>query len=124
VADPRHLLGISAEDATAAWLQASGWTLLARRYRSAAGSEVDLVLLDTDRILVGVEVRARTSHRAGAPEETVDPRRAARIARSVVAFAVEAGVRHVGLRVDLVAVTPAPAGGRRLMLRRVPDIAG
>lgn len=125
MADPRHRLGGNAEDAAAAWLEACGWTVLARRYRSYGGGEVDLVLLDPQHTLVGVEVRARSSNRAGAPEETVDARRADRIARSLAAFAATAGVAHAGLRVDLVAAEPVP-GPRAgyLRLRRVPDISG
>lgn len=125
MADPRHILGSLAEDAVATWLRSWGWTLLARRYRSAAGSEVDLVLLDPTGTLVGVEVRARSSHRAGAPEETVDARRASRIAHSLVAFGVESRLPHTRLRVDLVAVEPsAGSGGHRVLLRRIADIAG
>ena len=119
--DPRHRLGYDAEVAAARWLEACGWTVLARRYRSAAGGEIDLILLDPRRVLVGVEVRARRSNRAGAPEETVDPRRARRIGRSLAAFATGGSVPHGGLRVDLVAVQPLP-GGHQLQLRRVPDI--
>ena len=121
--DPRHRLGYDAEAAAATWLEARGWTVLARRHRSAAGGEVDLILLDPRRVLVGVEVRARRSSRAGAPEETIDARRAHRIGRTLAAFAIGANVPHSGLRVDLVAVRPLP-GGRQLQLRRVPDISG
>lgn len=129
----RHRLGDDAEKATAAWLEAAGWRVLARRFRSAAGGEVDLVALDPRGVLVGLEVRARRTVRAGAPEETVDARHARRIGRSLASFAVTAGVRHRGLRIDLVAVRPmhdagAPSGGQprplRLHLRRYPSIVG
>ena len=122
MADPRHRFGNQAEDAAAAWLERCGWTVLARRYRSASGGEVDLVARDPRGVLVGVEVRARHSRRTGAPEETVDPRRARRIGRSLAAFAAGAGVRHAGLRVDLVAVEAA--GVNRYRLRRLPDVGG
>ncbi len=124
MADPRHQFGIQAEDAAAAWLERCGWTVLARRYRSAGGGEVDLVMLDARHVLVGIEVRARHSRRTGAPEDTVDPRRARRIARSLAAFAAGAGVRHDGLRVDLVAVEAAGMGPGHYRLRRLPDIGG
>lgn len=119
--DPRHRLGYDAEAAAARWLEAAGWRVLARRYRSAAGAEVDLILLDPRRVLVAVEVRARRSNRAGAPEETVDARRAHRIGRTLAAFAAGTDLPHTGLRVDLVAVRPLP-DGRRYALRRVPDL--
>ncbi|MDQ3488558.1 MAG: YraN family protein, partial [Acidobacteriota bacterium] len=44
--DARHDLGIAADGAVAAWLGAAGWRILARRYRSAAGGEVDLIAVD------------------------------------------------------------------------------
>ena len=122
--DPRHRFGSLAEDAVAAWLEEAGWILLARRYRTAGGGEVDLVMLDPRRVLVGVEVRARHSRRTGSPEETVDARRGRRIARTLAAFAGRAGVSHVGLRVDLVAVEPAGPGAGQYRLRRLPDIGG
>lgn len=123
MADPRHLFGAKAEDAAAGWLEACGWTVLARRYRSAGGGEVDLIMLDPRRTIVGVEVRARGSRRAGSPEETVDARRAHRIGRSLAAFARDSTVPHIGLRVDLVAVAPIPGGAPcHVRLRRIPDI--
>lgn len=122
--DPRHRFGSLAEDAAAAWLEGAGWTVLARRYRAIGGGEVDLVMLDPRHVLVGIEVRARHSRRAGAPEETVDARRTRRIARSLAAFAARAGVSHGGLRVDLVAVEPVAPGAVEVRLRRLPDIGG
>ncbi|HEX9610120.1 MAG TPA: YraN family protein [Candidatus Limnocylindria bacterium] len=124
MSDPRHRFGSDAEGAAAAWLERCGWRVLARRYRPKGGGEIDLVMLDPRRVLVGVEVRARHSQRAGAPEETVDARRARRIARSLAAFASGAGVAHDGLRVDLVAVEPIGPRPGHLRLRRLPDIGG
>lgn len=125
MADPRHTLGRVTEDAAAAWLQANGWTVLARRYRHPSGGEVDLILLDGRGTLVGVEVRARRSVRAGGPEESVDGRRVRRIARTLSAFAVASGTRHSGLRIDLVAAQPiGPADAPLLRLRRVPNLGG
>ena len=120
--NPRHRLGADAEDAVASWLRAAGWTVLARRYRSPRGGEIDLVLLDPQETLVGVEVRARRSARAGIPEETVDERRVRRIARSLAAFAVASGLRHRGLRVDLVAAEPIAGAPGSVRLRRVVDL--
>ena len=125
MAHPRHALGRRAEDAAAAWLEATGWTVLARRFRHPAGGEVDLIGLDAQGVLVGVEVRARGSRRAGAPEETVDARRVGRISRSLAAYAAGARPRHVGLRVDLVCVEPEPPPPpAAFRLRRVPNIGG
>jgi putative endonuclease len=108
VADARHVLGVRAEEAVAEWLSRHGWIVLARRHRSKAGGEVDLIVLDTAGILVAVEVRARRSGRSGAPSATIDRRRIARLERTLTAFASTTSVSHRGLRVDLVAVEPSP----------------
>lgn len=120
--DPRHDLGIAAEQAVAGWLEAKGWRILARRYRSRAGGEVDLIGLDTGGVLVAVEVRARRTGRAGNGSETIDPRRTARIGRTLSAYAVDRGVAHAGLRTDLVTAAPEPGLVARWRLRRVPNI--
>ncbi len=122
--DPRHAFGSVAEAATASWLEACGWRVLGRRYRSRGGGEVDLVMLDPGRVLVGIEVRARRTGRAGSPEETVDARRVGRIARSLAAFAAAGGVTHDGLRVDLVAAEPVGQRPGLLRLWRIPLSGG
>lgn len=122
MSDPRHHLGLEAEEAVAAWLTRVGWQVVARRLRSSAGGEVDLVALDPGRVLVAVEVRARSGPRAGAALESVGPRRVARLRRTLAAYA-RAGVGgHAGLRVDLVAVERDAARPGRWRLRRLSGI--
>lgn len=120
--DPRHDLGIVAERAVGAWLEQSGWRLLGRRVRASGGAEVDIVALDPDGVLVGIEVRARHTARAGTGTESIDARRTARTGRTVAAFAARAGVDHRGLRIDLVSVMPEPGTDARWRLRRIPNI--
>jgi putative endonuclease len=120
--NPRHDLGIRAEEAVAAWLERSGWQVLARRVRSPGGGEVDLVVLDPGGMLVGVEVRARRTPRTGIGTETIDASRSARGARTLVAFAAGTGVDHRGLRLDLVSVMPEPGVAAGWRLRRIPGV--
>ncbi len=120
MADPRHTLGMAAEDATAAWLGRCGWQILARRHRPAAGAEVDIVALDPDGVLVGVEVRARRTRRAGAAALSVDARRVARLRRALASVAGVTPAPHVGLRVDLVTVEPVDVSSWRLS--RIPAV--
>ncbi len=108
--DPRHTLGIAAERAVATWLESSGWRVLGRRVRAPGGGEVDIVAVDPKGVLVGVEVRARRTSRTGIGTETITAERVRRTARTVVAFAAERRVRHRGLRIDLVTVSPEPGG--------------
>ena len=119
--DPRHLLGLAAEDAVAAWLTAAGWRVIRRRARSAGGGEVDLVALDPGETLVAIEVRARRTGRSGPAATTVDARRVRRLGRTLAAVAAECGEPHRGLRVDLVSVEPSGDPGR-WWLTRLPGI--
>lgn len=122
MADPRHLTGIATEEAVSRWLGGAGWRVLDRRCRPGAGAELDIVALDPRGTLVGVECRARRSPRTGSPAETVTPGRVARLRRAVSAYAVTSGVRHRGLRVDLVSASPEPGGTNRWRLVRIEGI--
>lgn len=120
--DPRHELGRAAERAVADWLTAQEWRILAARHRSSEG-EIDLVALDPDRCLVGVEVRLRSTGRAGDAVASMRPRHLRRVSAALVAFARAEAIRHDGLRVDLVAVVPGPRP-RTWRLTRVPAVDG
>lgn len=111
--DPRHLLGRRAEEAAACWLAAGGWTILERRWRSAAG-ELDIVARDAEGGLVAVEVKCRSSPRTGRAAEAVDPRRLARLRRGLGAYAAGAGAGRHDPRIDLVTVTRLADGGWRM----------
>ena len=116
--DPRHELGLSGEDAVAGWLCGRGWKVLARRWRSAVG-ELDLVCLDPDGILVGVEVKVRRTGRAGSGAESVDSARVRHLRAGLAAYAATAPGRR-SLRVDLITLDPAGDGAWRL--KRLPAI--
>lgn len=122
MSDPRHALGLAAEEAIGRWLESAGWRILASRHRSPGGGEVDLIALDPDRMMVAIEVRARRSHRAGDPMESVDRRRVARLSRTLASFAAASGEPHVGLRVDLVSVEPEGGDPSHWRARRQPGI--
>ena len=103
--DPRHDLGLRAEAAAAVWLHSRGWQILARRWRSGHG-ELDLVCVDPGGILVGVEVKLRSTGRTGSAMEAIDRRRLARLRGSLAAYAAASRAAPAGLRIDLVSVTP------------------
>lgn len=123
MADPRHLLGRAAEEATAAWLMRCGWRILERRHRSPAGGEVDLLALDPAGVLVALEVRARRARRAGPAAESVDGRRVRRLERTLASYAASAKLIHAGLRIDLVTAEPVVGRGE-WRLHRMPGIGG
>ena len=120
--DPRHLLGLAAEDAAARWLEGCGWRVFARRCRSPDGGEVDLVALDPDGVLVAVEVRARRSSRAGAAALSVDARRVARLRRTLASIGAASGTPHRALRVDLVTAEPVHGASGAWRLARIPGV--
>lgn len=116
MANPRHLLGLHAEAVVADWLTVLGWRVLARRWRCSDG-ELDLVCLDPERRLVGIEVRARRRAIHGSALESLDRRRLQRRRRALVRYAAEHRLGALDLRVDLVSVEPS---GERWRLVRHP----
>lgn len=86
-----------------------GWRILARRWRVSEG-ELDLVAVDPEGFLVGVEVRGRRSPRAGSALESVDRRHLSRLRAALVRYAVTEPLVRRELRVDLVAVDRTPSG--------------
>ena len=118
--DPRHQRGLAAEQAVADWLTEHRWQVLARRYRSAEG-EIDLVALDPDGWLVGVEVRLRATRRAGGAAASVSERHLRRVGASLATFARGIQLDHAGLRIDLVTVEPAK-DAETWHLTRIPEV--
>ena len=95
-------LGRTGEDLAAAWYEARGYAVVARNWRSPEG-EIDLVAR-RGRILVIVEVKARSSDRFGAPVEAVMRDKQARLRRLAVAYMKGNDIHRVGLRFDVVSV--------------------
>lgn len=105
--DDRKPMGARAEAHVAERLAAAGWTILARNWRCRLG-ELDIVARD-GACLVCVEVRARRGTRFGSPEESVDARKQARLARLAQAY-VQAAGWHGPWRIDVVAVEASGDG--------------
>ncbi len=120
MADPRHLLGLRAEAAVAAWLTSQGWQVLARRWRGERG-ELDLICRDQGGTLVGIEVKCRRSDRTGAAAEAVDGRQLARLRWTLAAFQAQRPDAARSLRIDLVTAVPLP-GRPAWRLVRIPQI--
>ncbi|MBB4266649.1 YraN family protein [Roseospira visakhapatnamensis] len=108
--------GRAAEDDAAAWLEARGWTVLARRAPGQRGrgvGEIDLIAQDGP-VLVFVEVKARPS--AAAALAAVTPAQRRRLATAAEAWlAAHPDHGADGVRFDVVAV---PADGAPV---HVPD---
>ena len=108
--------GDRAEDETARYLTAIGWSIQARQVR-VGRAEIDIVAIDPGppRMLVFVEVRWRSRRDFGLPEETVDHRKRGRLRsaafRLLDAERTNAAPRELPqlpVRFDLVVVEPGP----------------
>jgi putative endonuclease len=113
-ADPRRALGAAGERLAAAHLEARGFRLLERNYRTRHG-ELDIVAAD-DRYLVFCEVKARLARTAGGPSPLISVdwrkrRRLRRMAREWLSKRVDAGPRPPELRFDAIGITLDSAGG-------------
>lgn len=102
--DPRHQLGRRGEQAAARWLAVRGWRVLERRWRTAGG-ELDLVCIDPDGALVGLEVKLRSTGRAGTGLESIDSRRLRRLRAALSTFRALHRPPCTGMRIDLVTLS-------------------
>ena len=102
-------LGAAGEAFAARYLEERGYRVLARNVR-AGGVEIDLVAA-RGRLVVFVEVKARRSRAAGAPEEAVDFRKRERLARGASAWLATHRRPGTRARFDVVACEWSPARG-------------
>jgi len=95
------ILGKEGEARASAYLQRRGYRILGRNVRSG-GVEIDIVA-SLPRLLVFVEVKTRCSQRAGAPEESVDARKCARIVQGARSWLHEQPQSFPCVRFDVIA---------------------
>jgi len=94
-------LGKQGEEAAAAYLQAMGYQILARnfRYRRA---EVDIIAAK-DNVLVVVEVKTRSTHYFGYPEESVSAAKENLLLMAADYYIEETNWQH-DVRFDIVSI--------------------
>lgn len=115
----RKNLGDSGERVAALFLEQRGYRILARNFRTRLG-EMDLIASDADG-LAFIEVRTRRGSRAGAPEESLTPRKRARLMAVAQQFLQEhPDYAERPWRIDLVAIELDRAG----RLARIDVIKG
>ena len=100
--------GRDAERLAETWLARRGYVVLDRNH-ATRGGEVDLVCRDGG-VLCFVEVRSRADRGHGAPEETVDRRKALRVVAAATDWARRHGALDDDIRFDVVAVTGSGEG--------------
>jgi putative endonuclease len=101
--DTRKKLGDFGERTAESYLLRQGCSLVARKWRSAAG-EIDLVMRD-GAALVFVEVRTRRGQPAGAAEESVNLAKQVRLVNVAYAYLDAASLpADLPWRIDVVAI--------------------
>jgi putative endonuclease len=105
----RKRMGGQGEAAADRYLRSHGYTILAHNWRTRAG-EIDLVA-EREGVLVFVEVKARTSHQFGRPEEAVTPAKRRRLIRTAQAYLQSRGTEDAAWRVDVIALDLDRSGG-------------
>ncbi|MGQ9489727.1 MAG: YraN family protein [Anaerolineae bacterium] len=111
--DTRVDLGRQGEELATAYLAGQGYTIIARNWRTRAG-ELDIIARDGEW-LVFVEVRARRAGRrgatpaAGAPEESVTPRKQLQLIAMSQAYLFDLPFDGP-VRIDVIALELAPDG--------------
>lgn len=98
----KKAVGLSGEEAAAAFLREKGYRIIQPNFR-AAGAEVDLVASSGD-ILCFIEVKTRKACDHGAPESFVTPAKQRRIIRAARVFAARKPYRGFRVRFDVVSV--------------------
>lgn len=103
VSNLRQLLGKEGEKVAERYLRKKGYRLLERNYRCSAG-EVDLIVLD-GRVVVFVEVKARTDHRFGTPLEAVEFRKQGKMIQAAQFFLSQKRLHEREARFDVVGIS-------------------
>ncbi|WP_455676209.1 YraN family protein [Pseudoscardovia suis] len=98
-----HALGQVGEDFACHELTKRGWHILDRNWRSRYG-ELDIVALDTDDVLVFVEVKTRRGHAHGTPQEAVTLHKQIAMRRTSCLWMRERKPGMRRLRYDVVAI--------------------
>jgi putative endonuclease len=111
----RHKLRLQQQNAALAWgrrgedlahryLQARGYTIVARNYRTRSGTaECDLVARK-DNTVVFVEVKTRATDRYGAPELAVDRDKRHHIVRAAADYLLRTDASWAQARFDIISV--------------------
>jgi putative endonuclease len=106
--DARRTLGDRGEDLAAASLKKQGYKILARNYITPLG-EIDLVARQ-GKTVVFVEVKTRTGHGYGSPQEAVHPAKQARLRRLAEYYLKQQRLQSAPVRFDVVGITIADEG--------------
>jgi putative endonuclease len=107
----RQSLGQRGETLAVAYLLRQGYVIVARNWRCPAG-EIDIVARDGD-CLVFVEVRTRSGQAYGTPEESITPRKQAKMVEVAQTYLQVTGEEEADWRIDVVAIEVDRSGNAK-----------
>jgi len=113
----RSAFGRAGEDLAARHLEARGFRILERRFRTRDG-EIDLVAADGGTV-VFVEVKARSGAACGRPAEAVDGRKQRRLLRAARVWLHRHGATEGPCRFDVVEILSRP--GEKVIAHHIAD---
>ncbi len=105
----RILLGRWGEKRCERYLKRKGLEKLARNFSCKTG-EIDLVMVDTDRTIVFVEVKARADESFGPAESVITPAKKARLFRTARYFLATHNIEDRPFRFDVVTIVLGQTG--------------
>ena len=100
--DPRHRLGLSAEEQAIRYLQSQGWSVVAHRFR-VGRVELDIVAR-RGALVAFIEVKARRGTAFGTPFEAVTGAKRREIVKAARAWMDRHGQRGDVYRFDCIAI--------------------
>jgi len=100
---PRQQSGSHGEELALKYLEDQGYRRLEQQWRSRYG-EIDLIMMDQDE-LVFVEVKLRSSHDFGLPEEMVSRSKTNRISKTAECYLEKNNPEERFWRFDTIAIT-------------------
>ncbi|MBR9981915.1 MAG: YraN family protein [Desulfatitalea sp.] len=119
--DDRHRYGQSGEQLAVAFLEANGYTILERNFRTRLG-EIDIIARHKG-VLVFVEVKARRSRRHGDPKWALTPAKQRKISMTALVYLKRQGSTQVRARFDVVTVQRIDGRPQVELIRNAFDLA-
>ena len=98
----RSEIGAWGENIAAKHLEQKGYTVRHRNWRAGHG-ELDIVAQRADEIIF-VEVRTRTSHTFGTPEESITPRKRAKLIVTAEAYLDAHALHDAQWQIDVIVI--------------------
>ncbi len=105
----RELLGRWGEKRCQRFLKRKGLKTLTRNFSCKTG-EIDLIMVDTDRTIVFVEVRTRADETFGSVESSITFAKKTRLIRTARYFLATHDIDDRPFRFDVVAIVLGPKG--------------